>query len=76
MSDDMEGDKRVKAVMDLIPSDWDKRPLILATEIRKFLQTICDQGTSVDSGGGDNCADLWPIIGGVEYYISIRAKSP
>jgi DNA-binding PadR family transcriptional regulator len=28
-----------------------------------------------DSGGGDGLADIWPIIGGVEYHIQITAKT-
>lgn len=73
MNDDA-GDERVRKVMDLIPSDWDKGPMVLSTEIRNFLKSIVDEGTSIDSGGGDGVADLWPKIGGVEYHIQIRSK--
>lgn len=71
-----QGDKQVKIVHDLIPPEWDKGPLSLAHEIRQFLKSVADEGTSIDSGGGDGCADLWVQIGGIEYYIAIaRSKA-
>ena len=71
-----EADKRVKIVHDLIPPEWDKGPLSLAHELRQFLKSVADEGTSIDSGGMDGAADLWVKIGGVEYYIAIsRSKS-
>jgi hypothetical protein len=73
MADD-EGDKRVKIVHDLIPADWNKGPISLAHELRQMLKGIVDEGTGIDSGGGDGIADLWPVIGGVEYHIQISAK--
>ena len=72
--DHSDADKRVKMVHDLIPADWDKGPLSLAHELREFLKSIVDEGTNIDSGGGDGTADLWPKIGGVEYHIQINAK--
>ncbi len=65
------GDERVRQVMDLIPPDWDKGPMVLSTEIRNFLKSIVDEGTSIDSGGGDGIADLHPVVGGVEYHVQI-----
>jgi len=73
--DHSEGDKRVRIVHDLIPADWNKVPLSLAHELREFLKSVVDEGTNIDSGGGDGVADLWPVIGGVEYHIAITAKS-
>lgn len=70
------GDERVRRVMELIPSDWDKGPMILSTEIRNFLKTIVDEGTNIDSGGGDGLADLHPIICGIEYHVQITTRGP
>lgn len=69
------GDKRVRIIHELIPANWNKGPLSLAHELRQLLKPVVDEGTNIDSGGGDGCADLWPIIGGVEYYISITVKA-
>lgn len=63
---------RVQAVQDLIPADWDRRALSLAHELRRMMLPMVDEGTSIDSGGGDGDADLWPVIGGVEMHINIR----
>jgi hypothetical protein len=60
-------DRRVRKLHDYIPAEWNKNPLSLAHELREFLKSVVDAGTSIDSGGGDGCADLWPVIGGVEY---------
>lgn len=57
------GDKRVRIVHDLVPSNWDSGPLSLAHEIRQMLKSIVDVGTNIDSGGGDGIADLWPKVG-------------
>jgi hypothetical protein len=67
-----DSDKRHSTVANLLPRDWDTKPFTLATEIREFLSDICDEGTSIDSGSGDGCADLWVTMGGVEFYISIK----
>jgi hypothetical protein len=65
------GDELVRKVMDLVPPDWDSGPMVLSTEIRNFLKSIADEGTDIDSGGGDGIADLHPIVGGVEYHVQI-----
>ena len=72
--DHKAADERVRQVMDLIPPDWDKGPMVLSTEIRNFLKSIVDEGTSIDSGGGDGIADLHPVVGGVEYHVQIRTS--
>lgn len=64
---------RIKAVFDLMPSDWDTRPMTIANEIRTFLGSIKDEGTSIDSGGGDGCADLFVTIDKVEYMVSVKS---
>lgn len=69
-----EDDRRVRQVQDLIPDAWDKGPISLAHELLAMLKSIVDDGTHIDSGGGDGVADLWPIVGGVEYYVSIKTK--
>lgn len=70
-----DADKRVKIIHDLVPPEWDKAPLSLAHELREFLKSVVDEGTGIDSGGGDGIADLHPIIGGVEYHIHIQRSS-
>lgn len=40
----------------------------------QHIQSVVDDGTSIDSGGGDGIADLWPVIGGIEYHIAITKK--
>lgn len=70
-----DGDRRVKIVHDMIPSEWDKGPISLAHELRTMLKSIVDAGTNIDSGGGDGIADLHPVISGVEYHIQIK-RSP
>ncbi len=70
MSEDA-GDKRVRIVHDMIPPEWDRGPISLAHELRTMLKPIVDEGTNIDSGGGDGIADLHPIISGVEYHIRI-----
>lgn len=67
-----EGDKRVRMVHDIAPPNWDMGPLSVAHELRQLLKPVVDEGTNIDSGGGDGCADLWPIIGGIEYHIAIK----
>jgi hypothetical protein len=69
--DHSEGDKRVRIVHDLVPRDWVRGPLSLAHELREFLKSVVDEGTNIDSGGGDGVADLWPTIGGREYHIRV-----
>ena len=71
MSNDAEKEERVRALMSLVPKDWDSRPLTLAHEIRRLLGSLKDEGTSIDSGGGDGSANLWVTVGGVEYYLTI-----
>ena len=74
MTMDEDDDRQVRKLYDYIPSDWNKNPLSLAHELREFLKSVVDAGTSIDSGGGDGCADLWPIIDGVEYHIAITSN--
>ena len=74
MDSHKDGDRRVRKLHDYIPSDWNKNPLSLAHELREFLKSVVDAGTSIDIGGGDGCAHLWPIIDGVEYHIAITSN--
>lgn len=73
MADD--GDKRVRTVESLIPAEWDRKPLSLAHELRNMLKSVADEGTHIDSAGGDGCADLWVTVQGVEYYIAIKPSA-
>jgi len=66
-----EEDKRHHISAGLRPIEWDTRPASLASEIRGFLKTVRDEGTPIDSGGGDRYADLWVTVQGVEYHITV-----
>ena len=68
----MSDSSREDAMMALVPSEWDARPLNAALEIKSALKSIIDSGTSIDSGGCDGAADLWAKIDGVEYLITIK----
>lgn len=46
--------------------------MTIREELRAFLNTIIDEGTHIDSGGGFGQADLWPKIGGKEFLVSIK----
>ena len=73
MSD--ESDKRHTQVAGLMPVGWDRRAFGLASEVRGFLRSIADEGTAIDSGGGDGTGDLWVTVQGVEYFVSIRKSN-
>ncbi len=47
----------------------------LARELKEMLNSIKDEGTAIDSGGGAGGADLWVKVQGVEYAITIRPPS-
>lgn len=57
--------------MSEVPQTWDNRAGTIASEIRGFLKTIVDEGSAIDSGMGDNLAELWPHIDGIEYHVVI-----
>lgn len=67
--------ERQRAMMDIVPTHWDKAPLLLAHEIRSFLNSVRDEGTSIDSGGSDGTGDLWVMVQGIEYFVSIRKSN-
>jgi hypothetical protein len=66
---------RIQVMHDMMPADWDRKPLALAHEIRNFLSSVKDQGTEIDSGTDGMSGDLWVKIGGVEWYINIRKSN-
>jgi hypothetical protein len=65
-------EKSIKWLHDVIPPEWDRKPLSLAHEIMGFLENVKDQGTNIDSGTNGEAGDLWVTIQGIEYYISIQ----
>jgi hypothetical protein len=67
--------ERIRAMNDMIPSDWDRKPLGIAHEIRGFLASVKDQGTEIDSGMDATSGDLWVTIQGVEFFITIRRSN-
>lgn len=72
---DEQSDKRHVEFLGMLPADWDQRPAGLASEIRSFLDSLKDEGTAIDSGGGDGSADLWVTVQGVEYFINVRKSN-
>lgn len=64
--------KENNVMMGIIPNNWDKNPINLAHELELFLNSIKDESTSIDSGGGNGFADLWVTVQGIEYFITIR----
>lgn len=72
----MSKEEHIRAMQDVIPANWDKRPLGLAHEIRSFLESVKDEGTSIDSGTDGVTGDLWVTVQGVEYFINIEPTKP
>ncbi len=67
---------RKRMMMQLVPDDWDKTPLVVAHELAALIkQGMADQGTAVDSGGCNGSADLWFKVNGVEFYLTIRRSN-
>lgn len=58
-------------IMKILPEGWDKRPLSLASEIRSFLESVKDEGTSIDSGTDGVTGDLWVTVQGVSYTVCV-----
>ena len=75
MSSDKQWDERARWLMDSLPDDWERALILLAHEMRAFLQSIKDEGTSIDSGTDGRSGDLWLTIQGVEWYINIRKSN-
>ena len=48
----------------------------LSDELREWLEAKADAGTSIDSGGGFGCRDLWVMVGGHEFHVRITDKGP
>lgn len=71
----MSEQERIRQVMDMIPSDWDRKPISLIYEIRGFLENVKDQGSSMDSGSDGTCGDLWVTIQGIEYLITVKKSN-
>ena len=40
--------------------------------IRDALRPVVDEGTDIDSGGTSGLSYLHPVIGGVEFFVTIR----
>lgn len=70
-----EREKRTRALHDVIPPGWDKAPLSIAHEIRKFLDAVKDAGTEIDSGTDGVTGDLWVTIQGVEYLVAVKKSN-
>jgi hypothetical protein len=65
-------EKSTRWLHDIIPSEWDRKPLSIAHEIRTFLDSVKDQGTEIDSGTDGVCGDLWVTIQGIEYLVTVK----
>lgn len=70
-----QSDEMHRIAASLIPSEWDARPFSLASEIRAFLKSVKDEGTSVDSASGDAVAELWVKVNGAEFYVRIEPSN-
>lgn len=69
----MDSEERKNLAMQLAHGSFgDLNALSIAHELRKYLETMKDEGTEIDSGGLDGEGDLWVKIGGIEYYINIK----
>ena len=66
---------RIKQMLDSLPPEWDKRPILLAEEVCNFLETVKDEGTQIDTGTDGQSGDLWLFVQGVEYWINIRKSN-
>ena len=53
---------------------WDNRPRSFMLELRELLRSVKDEGSAIDSGGGDGTGDMWVTVGGVEYYIRVTVS--
>ena len=62
----------IRIVHDITPADWDKAPLTLAGELRELMATLKDEDTSIDCGTGNGEADLFVIVGGIEYRVTVQ----
>ena len=56
-------------------SQTTKDAATIASEIMKFLETIKDADTEIDTGSGMEESDLWVKIGGIEWYITIKKSN-
>lgn len=48
----------------------------IAKYVRNALELVKDERTSIDSGGGFGCCDLWVKIDGREFFITIKECRP
>lgn len=67
--------ERTKWLHDVLPPDWDQKPLSLAHEIRGFLDNVKDAGTEIDSGTDGVSGDLWVTVQGIEYFVTIKKSN-
>lgn len=74
MSDEEKRHKYAHNLASAMPG-WDNRPRSLMSELRQLLATIKDDGTAIDSGGGDGTGHLWVTVDGVEYFISCQISN-
>ena len=42
--------------------------------VRDVLQPHVDHQSSMDTGGGFGCADLWIWVGGREYLVTVKSS--
>ncbi len=66
---------RVANDMAFSMSDWEHMPRSFMLELRDMLEAKKDDGTHIDTGGGDGTGDLWVTVGGIEYFVSVRLSN-
>ena len=68
--------ERQNSVADLVEAaGFDTDNFSIVRLLCALLKQVVDSGTSIDTGGGRDSADLWAKIGGVEYYITVRKSN-
>lgn len=68
-------EKRHKQILETVPGDWDMRPMSLVGELKTLLDAIKDADTDIDTGTGNGSSDLWVMVDGIEFYITVRRSN-
>lgn len=54
---------------------FDTDNLGIVSVLRALLNSVKDEGTGIDTGGGRDSADLWVTIANCEYFITVRKSN-
>jgi hypothetical protein len=75
MNDQSNSDNSSRLTNLFIEAGFDTDNLSTVNLIRAALRQVVDKGTSMDTGGGADSADMWLTIGGTEYYLNLRKSN-